>query len=192
MNTEFYLILITITLAVLHMIAPDHWIPISIISAKRKYTDSTTATYGLTIGIVHGILSAMIALVVAFLGVSIIGYDRIKIGSVFLLAVVCLYILLNIRKEENKSEKIENTSLLVSFIPDPAFLPIVLAATVYSELFIGIMSLLFIVSGGISLMIIALFAKKRMLKGLEKIKPTNVDYVIVAVLAITAIFIYFT
>jgi hypothetical protein len=68
----------------------------------------------------------------------------------------------------------------------------VLAATVYSELFIGIMSLLFIVSGGISLMIIALFAKKGMLKGLEKIKPTNVDYVIVAVLAITAIFIYFT
>ncbi|MCL6014505.1 MAG: hypothetical protein M1323_02635 [Candidatus Thermoplasmatota archaeon] len=192
MNTEFYLILISITLAVLHMIAPDHWIPISILSAKRRYTDGKTATYGLFIGITHGILSTILALLVAFLGISIIGYDRIKIGSIVLLVLVCLYILLNIRKEVHETEKIENTSLLVSFIPDPAFLPIVLAATVFGGFFIGMISALFIVSGGISLMIISLFAKKGMLKGLEKIKPTNVDYIIVVVLAFTAFFIYFT
>ncbi len=192
MNIELYLILITLTLATLHMIAPDHWIPISIISAKRKYLSAQTDAYSFSIGFAHGLLSALLALGIAYLGVSLIGYNQVRIGSVILLAAVCIYIFANVLKEKKNSESVENTSLIVSFIPDPAFLPIVLASVIYGGIFVGTLSLLFIFAGGISLMIVTSFARKGMLKALEKVDPVNIDYVVILVLVITAIFIYFT
>ena len=192
MNIELYLILITLTLATLHMIAPDHWMPISIISAKRKYLSAQTDAYSFSIGFAHGLLSALLALGIAYLGVSLIGYNQVRIGSVILLAAVCIYIFANVLKEKKNSESVENTSLIVSFIPDPAFLPIVLASVIYGGIFVGTLSLLFIFAGGISLMIVTSFARKGMLKALEKVDPVNIDYVVILVLAITAIFIYFT
>ena len=192
MNIELYLILITLTLATLHMIAPDHWIPISIISAKRKYLSAQTDAYSFSIGFAHGLLSALLALGIAYLGVRLIGYNQVRIGSVILLAAVCIYIFANVLKEKKNSESVENTSLIVSFIPDPAFLPIVLASVIYGGIFVGTLSLLFIFAGGISLMIVTSFARKGMLKALEKVDPVNIDYVVILVLAITAIFIYFT
>ncbi len=192
MNIELYLILITLTLATLHMIAPDHWIPISIISAKRKYLSAQTDAYSFSIGFAHGLLSALLALGIAYLGVRLIGYNQVRIGSVILLAAVCVYIFANVLKEKKNSESVENTSLIVSFIPDPAFLPIVLASVIYGGIFVGTLSLLFIFAGGISLMIVTSFARKGMLKALEKVDPVNIDYVVILVLVITAIFIYFT
>ena len=192
MNIELYLILITLTLATLHMIAPDHWMPISIISAKRKYLSAQTDAYSFSIGFAHGLLSALLALGIAYLGVSLIGYNQVRIGSVILLAAVCVYIFANVLKEKKNSESVENTSLIVSFIPDPAFLPIVLASVIYGGIFVGTLSLLFIFAGGISLMIVTSFARKGMLKALEKVDPVNIDYVVILVLVITAIFIYFT
>ena len=192
MNIELYLILITLTLATLHMIAPDHWMPISIISAKRKYLSAQTDAYSFSIGFAHGLLSALLALGIAYLGVSLIGYNQVRIGSVILLAAVCIYIFANVLKEKKNSESVENTSLIVSFIPDPAFLPIVLASVIYGGIFVGTLSLLFIFAGGISLMIVTSFARKGMLKALEKVDPVNIDYVVILVLVITAIFIYFT
>ncbi len=192
MNIELYLILITLTLATLHMIAPDHWMPISIISAKRKYLSAQTDAYSFSIGFAHGLLSALLALGIAYLGVRLIGYNQVRIGSVILLAAVCVYIFANVLKEKKNSESVENTSLIVSFIPDPAFLPIVLASVIYGGIFVGTLSLLFIFAGGISLMIVTSFARKGMLKALEKVDPVNIDYVVILVLAITAIFIYFT
>lgn len=192
MNIELYLILITLTLATLHMIAPDHWMPISIISAKRKYLSAQTDAYSFSIGFAHGLLSALLALGIAYLGVRLIGYNQVRIGSVILLAAVCIYIFANVLKEKKNSESVENTSLIVSFIPDPAFLPIVLASVIYGGIFVGTLSLLFIFAGGISLMIVTSFARKGMLKALEKVDPVNIDYVVILVLVITAIFIYFT
>ena len=192
MNIELYLILITLTLATLHMIAPDHWMPISIISAKRKYLSAQTDAYSFSIGFAHGLLSALLALGIAYLGVSLIGYNQVRIGSVILLAAVCVYIFANVLKEKKNSESVENTSLIVSFIPDPAFLPIVLASVIYGGIFVGTLSLLFIFAGGISLMIVTSFARKGMLRALEKVDPVNIDYVVILVLVITAIFIYFT
>ncbi len=192
MNIELYLILITLTLATLHMIAPDHWMPISIISAKRKYLSAQTDAYSFSIGFAHGLLSALLALGIAYLGVSLIGYNQVRIGSVILLAAVCIYIFANVLKEKKNSESVENTSLIVSFIPDPAFLPIVLASVIYGGIFVGTLSLLFIFAGGISLMIVTSFARKGMLKALEKVDPVNIDYVVILVLVITAIFIYLT
>lgn len=192
MDIELYLILITLTLATLHMIAPDHWMPISIISAKRKYLSAQTDAYSFSIGFAHGLLSALLALGIAYLGVSLIGYNQVRIGSVILLAAVCVYIFVNVLKERKNSESVENTSLIVSFIPDPAFLPIVLASVIYGNIFVGTLSLLFIFAGGISLMIVTSFARKGMLKALEKVDPVNIDYIVIIVLVITAIFIYFT
>ena len=192
MSLELYLVFITLILAILHMLAPDHWIPISILSAKRKYSDSKTGSYGFAIGTAHGILSSTLALVIAFLGISFLGYSKIKIASIVLLAAVCIYILLNAVKERKAERNVENTSLLVSIIPDPAFLPIVLSSTIYGYFFIGFLSVLFVVAGGLSLMMVVLLAHRGMLKSLEKVKPDNVDYVVVIVLLLTAVFIYFT
>ncbi len=169
-----------------------HWIPISIISAKRKYLSAQTDAYSFSIGFAHGLLSALLALGIAYLGVRLIGYNQVRIGSVILLAAVCVYIFANVLKEKKNSESVENTSLIVSFIPDPAFLPIVLASVIYGGIFVGTLSLLFIFAGGISLMIVTSFARKGMLKALEKVDPVNIDYVVILVLVITAIFIYFT
>ncbi|MCL4480512.1 MAG: hypothetical protein M1113_03385 [Candidatus Thermoplasmatota archaeon] len=192
MSLELYLVFITLILAILHMLAPDHWIPLSILSAKRKYSNGRTAYYGFAIGTVHGILSSALALVIAFLGISFLGYGKIKIASIVLLAAVCVYILLNAFKERKAERNVENTSLLVSIIPDPAFLPIILSSAIFGYFFISFISVLFVVAGGLSLLVVTLLAHKGMLKSLEKVRPDNVDYVVVAVLLLTALFIYFT
>lgn len=192
MGLELYLVFITSVLALLHMLAPDHWMPISILSARRKYSDGRTGSYGFAIGTAHGLLSSVLALAIAFLGVSFLGYERIKIAPIVLLAAVCLYIFINAVKEERGNESIEDTSLLVSIIPDPAFLPNILASTVYGYIFIGFLSVLFVLAGGFSLALVSILAHRGLLKGLERVKPVDVDYVVIAVLVFTAIFIYFT
>ncbi len=192
MNFEFYLIGITFVLAILHMIAPDHWIPISILSAKRKYNNAKSSGYGFFIGIAHGILSAILALAVAFLGLKLVGYGEVKLASIILLIAVCVYIFINAFKEKENKSSIENTSLLVSFIPDPAFLPIVLAATVYGNLFLGVLSIIFIVAGGVSLMLVVMLARMGFLKSMERVEPVMIDYIVILVLLATALFIFLT
>lgn len=185
-----YIIVLALALASLHMIAPDHWIPFSVLSSKRGYTLGKSLSLSSGIGFAHGALSVLVSLLVAFAGLAFLDPQEIKIGAVALLVAVSIYMVINAIREENGNENIENTSILVSVVPDPAFLPIALVAVAYGNLFLGLLSLVFILASGIALLSVVYIARGSIFRKLEKLKPTTVDYVVVAVLLLTALFVY--
>lgn len=192
MISELYVIVLALTLASLHMIAPDHWIPFSVLSSKRGYSLRKSLSISSGIGFGHGALSVLVSVLVAFTGLAFLSPEEIRIGAVFLLVAVSIYMVINAVREESGNENIENTSILVSVVPDPAFLPIALLAIVYGDFFLGILSLIFILTSGFALLLVVYVARGSIFRKLEKLKPTTVDYVVVAVLLLTALFVYFS
>jgi hypothetical protein len=191
MEIYLYLIFISIILASLHMIAPDHWLPITILASKRKYNSSRTGVISLIIGFSHGAISLALSLLVAYAGIDIFGVRDVKIGSIILLIIVSVYIFINTVKERKISENVENSSLVVSFLPDPAFLPIILLAISEGTLFTGLLGLLFVIVSGFSLFTVVLLVQKSIIKKIENLEPVIVDYVVIIVLLLTAAFIWF-
>lgn len=190
MISAIYLIILTITLASLHMIAPDHWVPISILSSRRKYSTGRTSSLSLSIGIIHGVVSVILSLLVAFAGVLLIGNATSRILAAILLIIVAIYMLVNAIKEKESERSIENTSVIVSILPDPAFLPFALLAITFGNTFLALICLIFVVSSGLALMIVVLLVRISIFRKLEKLKPTTVDAIVIAILILTALFIF--
>ncbi|MCL4314701.1 MAG: hypothetical protein M1454_03120 [Candidatus Thermoplasmatota archaeon] len=192
MNYAFYLLMITAVIATLHMIAPDHWIPISALASKRHYAFSRTAATSFSIGTAHGLTSTILSLLVGYLGIYIFGVAYVKLGSVILLVAVSVYIVINSFLERKAKEVVENTSLVVSFLPDPAFLPIILLATGLGNIFVAELSIFFIGLSGIALLTVVLLVRISLFRRIEKLEPYLIDYIVSAVLIGTAAFIFFT
>ncbi len=89
-----FFIVISATLGALHMIAPDHWIPLTVISLKEHYNSSKIATLSLLIGLLHGFTSVTLSLFVVFIGIYLLPVYYIKVVSILLITAVCIYILL--------------------------------------------------------------------------------------------------
>lgn len=185
-----YIVLLAIVLASLHMVAPDHWVPISVLSSKRGYSQLKSSAMSLGIGISHGIISAALAFAVAFLGFNLLGSGLLNDAAIILLVSVSIYIFINALRERDERRTIENSSLTVSFFPDPAFLPILLLAIGKGYFFSGIVSLVFIVVSGAMLLLVVFVFRKSLFSRMKNMEPTHIDYVVVLVLLLTALFLY--
>ena len=195
----FILILGTvIALGGLHMIAPDHWVPLMVVSRKMNYSRGKTYVNGAALGGLHAITSealAGIALVVGvFLVKSFLHY--LEIASIALLVIVGIYFIYNGYTEENPEEGYTSSSvksiIAISAFPDFALIPVMLAASPLPYQDIVVVLSAFILISALSLTVMVMAAAKGISKALENLHPRYIDYIMGIVLFITSAIMAFT
>ncbi|MCL5874514.1 MAG: hypothetical protein M1161_04155 [Candidatus Thermoplasmatota archaeon] len=182
---------IAVIVASLHMIAPDHWLPLTALSLKRGYKKRRVLGISTLLGFLHGSTSVVLSLFALFLGVSIFGLNALKEVSIVVLVVVAIYILVNTIREGRENKNIENTSLLVSIFPDPVLLPIIIASFHFGSTEIAAISITFVITSVVALLIVLAVVMKGVARSLSRLKPSTVDVFVVAALFLTAIYIFF-
>ncbi len=187
---------IAILVAALHMVAPDHWVPL-IVVADRTHLQRKRV-YGMAgfLGILHAGTSATVALLVLYVGLILIhGYvSYLNAASIALLIVVGLYFAITGYREnesEIKPDRISTATLLsVSIFPDFALVPILLSAVSLTSLEIGVIILSFALASAVSLIIMVFGVSLGFSKAIEKMPPKYIDYIISVILWFTALFVF--
>lgn len=187
-----------IVLAVLHMVAPDHWIPLTVVSKKFNYSSSKTYETALLIGILHSAASVTLAVVAYFIGELLVknSLHFLYLSSVILLIIVGIYFIVNgyfEDFEDPESSTISTKSILtVSIFPDFAFIPIMLAASTLPLIQVSAVIMAFILLTCITVVIMTVGASKGFSRTMEKVPPRYIDYIIGAILFLTATIIILT
>ena len=183
------ILLTTAVLAFMHMLAPDHWTPILSYSLKNKVNRKKTGVISLYLGFLHGLFSALLSLLIVFIGIYFFPTYYVRIFSILLLVFIAIYIIINAHFENENDRSISRSMLLVSVIPDPAIVPFILLAIIYGVPFVYTTVVLFIVISTISLFIVTIGLSNIIKSKINKITPKNVDYLVSLILLLTAIFI---
>ncbi|MEM0140006.1 MAG: hypothetical protein QXZ44_05285, partial [Ferroplasma sp.] len=183
---------LSILIAALHMVAPDHWTPILAYAARNKIKTRKTGIISFSLGLIHGIFSAVISLLIVIIGITFFPDFYVKILTVGILVAVVIYIVANANLEERKKpdNAINKSILLVSVIPDPAIVPIILIAVIYGMHFVYFTISLFIVTSAVMLLITTIFLSKFMLKRIATFTPKKIDYLVAIVLIATMFFVF--
>ena len=185
-----YLLGSVILLASLHMVAPDHWLPLAALSIKRKLKASSAAFIASVLGLAHSLLSLALSLAIIFLGMYFFGFVSFRIIAIVIIGVVCVYMFVNTIMESRRSTKVEETALTVSVLPDPAVLPFVVAAGIYGNYGLFYISFAFVAASVIVLALISYAANRGLLSGLKNLNPVTIDKIVILILIITAFYIY--
>ena len=182
---------LSILVASLHMIAPDHWTPILSYSISKKLKIRKTGFISFSLGLIHGIFSAILSFAIAIIGLYFFPELYLKIFAAALLIFVALYIIMNARHEEKveKNTEIERSILLVSVIPDPAIVPIILIAVVYGMHFVYLTISIFVIASAVALLLVTIALSKVLIKKLATLTPKRIDYLVAAILLGTTIFV---
>lgn len=194
----FYLILIiAIVLAGLHMLAPDHWIPLTVVAGRMNFSRRRTlATAGL-LGILHAGTSATVALLALLLGMVLVKIylNYLQYVSIALLIIVGVYFILNGYRERNSHDNPSSASvttvLSVSIFPDLALMPLLLSGITLSSVEIGIVIVAFAVISALSLSLMVYGTSKGFSRAVERLPPRYVDYIMGSILFITAALLKF-
>jgi putative Mn2+ efflux pump MntP len=184
-----------IVLATVHMIAPDHWLPITAISSIRKFSNARRSIYGFLLGTVHAITSAALAVAALTFGIFVTKnylsylYD----AGVILLVVVGLYFISNGLLEKRKPRGVEvissSSALTVSIFPDFALIPILIAGASLQALEMEIMITVFVLISAFSLSVVVLVTSTGISRAIGNLPPRYMDYVMGTILIITALLI---
>lgn len=180
------------TLSVLHMLAPDHWVPITVVSHRRNYTKPRTYLLASGIGLGHGASSAVLSLVIAEIGAFFFPTYYVNLFAIFLLLIVALYIIVHAVKEARAETKVEGVSVLVSVIPDPALVPFILMAQGFGVVYTGVMLGAFTVAAIAAVTLVVFLATKGLSRALSRVRPQHVDYLVALALILVAAFVYFS
>ncbi len=190
MDPVLFLAFVATLLSLLHMIAPDHWMPLSALALKNSIDRKRVNLIAFILGLLHGITSTALALLVVFFGIYAFGTAEIRVVSVTIILVVAAFILINSFREAHRKSGIESSSLAVSVFPDPAFLPILVAAAAYGNLILSTISILFVFSSATFLLVVVILVNMGLMKALQKVSPVAVDRIIVMTLLLTGLYIY--
>jgi len=185
------LIVIAILIAAFHMIAPDHWLPLTTISMKRGYERKRVLLISAVLGFLHGLTSVLLSFFALFIGVVFFGINALKGLSILILIIVAIYMFIQTVRERKISKRVENTSLAVSIFPDPILMPIIIASYQLGNLVVGIIGISFILTSTFALLAVTKGILIGVGRKLSNLKPVTVDYVIIIALILTAIYIYF-
>ena len=197
MTLFLILLLSLILLATFHMIAPDHWVPISLVSSVRKFSHFKKFSFSIIIGALHAFTSVLVALLALAIGLLLIRsflsylYDA---GEIMLVLVGVYFILngLHESKEESKFESFTMHSVLViSVFPDFALVPIMISSVPLGIIQVITLLIVFIIVSSFSLTLIVFASSFGIAGTLRNLKPSYLDYLVGAVLFITAAIIRF-
>lgn len=180
------------------MLAPDHWVPLMIVSNKLNYSDGKTYANAAGLGALHALTSEAIAGVALIVGIlltkSFLHY--LLLSSVILLVIVGVYFIVNGYREEDPGASYSSSSIRsiisVSAFPDFALVPIMLAGSSLNVLSISAVLIAFILISSLSLLFMVYGAARGFSKALERVPPRYIDYVMGVILFVTAGIIAFT
>jgi hypothetical protein len=190
-TTPQFLLTVVIALSALHMLAPDHWVPITISSYRRRFSRTKTYLLAATIGLGHGVSSSVLSLAIAVVGALFFPVYYVNLFAVLLLIAVAVYIVVKATKESREGTKAESVSMLVSAIPDPALVPFILLAHGFGTLYSSVMVGAFVLAAVVSVTIVVFLASIGLSKALSKVRSEYVDYLVALALILVAVFIYF-
>lgn len=174
------------------MIAPDHWVPLMVVSRKMNYSPRKTYTSAAALGGLHAITSEAVAAIALVVGVFLVRnfLHYLEIASIILLVVVGIYFIVNGYAEENPEGGYSAASIRsivgISAFPDFALIPIMLASSPLPIISISLVLVTFILVSSISLTFMVYGTARGFSKFLENLPPKYVDYIMGAVLFLTA------
>lgn len=179
------------------MVAPDHWVPLMVVSSRMNYSPGKTYLNAAALGALHAItseaLAAMALVVGVFLVKSFLHY--VELASVILLVAVGVYFIINGYTEDNPEGEYPSSSIrsiiAISAFPDFALIPIMLAGSSLPATYIAAVMLVFILISALSLALVAVAAAGGASKALQKIPPRYIDYIMGIVLFITSAILAF-
>lgn len=193
MGLFYLLLLVALVISAVHMVAPDHWLPLTVIATARSYSSSRRYGIAAVIGVTHAGTSIVVGSVFLLAGYVLIhSYFKylVLLGEVLLVAIGLYFIINGYREKEDQNATISETSALsVGAFPDLSLIPIVISAASLNLSQISIIFVIFTVSSCISLIAMVYIAEKSIGKALSKVPPKYMDYIIGGVLIATAAFI---
>ncbi|MEM3243878.1 MAG: hypothetical protein QXW72_05825 [Conexivisphaerales archaeon] len=194
MSDQFLLITaVAVLIAVFHMVAPDHWLPITVISETRRFSRAKKYSITALIALLHGVLSSAIAMAVLYVGLVFLSkfVQYITFTGLILLLIVGAYFVINGFMERNSGSFAGNTSLAVGVLPDFAIMPLLLSGSALSLYQIGLIVTIFISAGIASLLAVVTVASFATGFALRRLSPAYFDYIIGIILFVTAASVYF-
>jgi hypothetical protein len=189
-TTPSVLLGVVIALSAVHMLAPDHWVPLTVTSHRNHLTRSRTYLLSAAIGLGHGVSSAVLSLVIAVVGSLFFPAYYVTLSAVVLLLVIAGYIVVKAAREAQAGTKVGTVSLIVSVIPDPALVPFILLANGFGVAYTFVVLGAFIAAAVASLVLVIFLATMGLSKALSKIRPQYVDYLVALALVLVAAFVY--
>lgn len=187
-----------IALGGLHMIAPDHWVPLMIVSRKLNYSQYRTYLNAAALGGLHAITSEAIAGIALVIGLVLVRnfLNYLEWASILLLLAVGIYFIVNGYAEKSSEDGYASSSvksiIAISAFPDFALIPVMLAGSPLPILDIAAMLVVFILISAVSLTIMVMAAAKGFSKALEQLPPRYIDYIMGLVLFLTSAILAFT
>lgn len=181
----------------LHMLAPDHWVPLMVVARKLNYTSRKTVASALAMGSLHAITSETVAGIALIVGIFLVGnfLHYLDIASIILLVAVGIYFILNGYTEKNPENGYSTSSIRsilgISAFPDLALVPIMLASSPLPATSVLIVLVAFILVSSFSLAVMVYGAVKGFSRAMETVPPRYIDYVMGAVLFVTAAILAF-
>lgn len=173
------------------MVAPDHWLPLSVASARRSLGSRKTLAIAAALGVTHSATSALVAVLVLLVGEVVAGLVHyLNTAGFILLIVVAVYFFLAGAAEAKAPRTSEHVALgsavAVSVFPDFALVPLVLLASPYGATYVGQLLAVFAVVSASSLTAVTAAARRGLLKSMERMPPYYSDYAVALILVITA------
>ncbi len=192
----FLLLLSTaILVALFHMIAPDHWVPLLIIAKTRNYTWKNKYLTAFLLGLGHSGSSVLVAVLVLFVGVVVLksSVHLLTDISILLMFIIAAYFIINGVREanENSDELMSRSALAVSAFPDLAFLPIFIAVSSLGSIDTAYITATFIAVTTLTLIVVVWLTSN--LPGTDRLKNIPgryTDYLIGLILVVTGVLIY--
>ncbi|MDV3278549.1 MAG: hypothetical protein LYZ69_08845 [Nitrososphaerales archaeon] len=187
-----WLAAVALGVGALHMVAPDHWVPLTVYSHKKGFSSKKVAIIAALGGFAHvaGSLVVMVAAVVIGFAVaaSFSALTNTMVGASFV--VVGLYMLVAGMKapdvEEDRVDVVKGTKWLVfagASSPELTIFPIYLAANVYGLVGVTISVSAFALGTVLSMVLVTIAGVKGMGRFLRAPgRERQVDYILALVL----------
>lgn len=207
MDSFSTLIISTITIGIVHALAPDHWLPFVMVGKAQKWTKPKLTLIAFTAGLGHvgsSVILGVIGILAGVASIELQGIEatRAEIGVFLLIGFGVAYAVWGLKHAKNhhshmpdlsKKKVITFWTLFAVFILGPCepLIPLMFLATAYG--FSGII----IVSGVFSIITLAMMIIQSLLgyKGIELIKhdfAEKYSHVMAGtVIALTGLFLYF-
>lgn len=184
-------------LAVLHMIAPDHWLPLMAVSSVRKFSGKKTFLISSLLGFIHAGTSIVVGIIALAIGILLVKNYLVLIYfvGIILLILIGIYFIFNGYFEADNLDKFKTSSiktvLSISVLPDLALIPFIVMGVKLSLTQFVMILILFTVVSSSALPIVVIAASSGFSRIIEKVSPRYVDYMVGLILISTATIIWF-
>ncbi|MGP6207866.1 hypothetical protein ACNF42_07570 [Cuniculiplasma sp. SKW3] len=195
MNSFIPVLTAVVVIGTLHMMAPDHWLPLSSLSRRFNYTRLRTQDIAAILGITHSLISVAVGIAASILGLIFVYYLNVGFTLVgrSLLGIVAIYFILNgyleSRQENHQVSETVKSALAVSVFPDFAIIPFMFSTLKMDLMNASEIVISFVAASTISISIMAYIGTKGLGNLLEKMPPYYVDYIMGIILIGTIPFV---